>query len=81
IHTSVQENANLLVEIGSWIGAGAALIELGINEYHELEARRHGFSPHAAREKVNGLREEIDTMLAERTALTAVENNSAALTA
>jgi hypothetical protein len=81
IHTSVQENSCTLAQVGSWIGAGAALIELGINEYHELEARKHGFSPHAAREKVNGLRSDIDTMLAERTALTAVEAGSSSLNA
>jgi hypothetical protein len=81
IHTSVQENACTLAQVGSWIGAGAALIELGINEYHELQANKHGFSPHAAREKVNGLRSDIDTMLAERTALTSVEAGSSALNA
>jgi hypothetical protein len=81
IHTSVQQNAATLAQVGSWIGAGAALIELGINEYHELEANKHGFSPHAAREKVNGLRSDIDTMLAERTALIAVEAGSSTLNA
>jgi hypothetical protein len=81
IHTSVQQNAVMIAEIGSWIGAGAALVELGINEYHELEAHKHGFSPHAAREKVNGLRSDIDTMLSERTALIAVEAGSSSLNA
>jgi hypothetical protein len=81
VHTSVQENSCTLAQVGSWIGAGAALIELGINEYHELEAHKHGFSPHAAREKVNGLRSDIDTMLAERTALTSVEAGSSSLNA
>jgi hypothetical protein len=76
IHTSVQENSNILGLAGSSVGALAALGELGINEYHDLEARHHGFGPGAARDHVNSLRVDMDRMLAERTANIAVERSA-----
>jgi len=41
----IQETAYYVPEIGAWIGAGAAALEFGINGYHDLEARKRGYSP------------------------------------
>ena len=79
VHTSVQENANLIPEIGAWIGAGAALLEFGINEFHEFNASQKGFSPRKARDHVNGLKGEINKLLAEREALTKIEASAPSL--
>lgn len=79
IHTSVQQNANLLGLIGSCIGAAGALDELAINEYHELQTRHHGYGPGQARAHVTGLRDQIDHMLAERAALIQVERSATTL--
>ncbi len=76
IHTAVQQNSNILALVGNCIGAAAALTELGINEYHELQARHHGYGPGAARAHVEGLRNDIDRLLAERTANIAVERQA-----
>jgi hypothetical protein len=73
------ENCSILCLIGSSVGALAALNELGVNEFHELQARHHGFSPGAARAKVDSLRKDINQMLAERNALTQVERSAATL--
>ena len=69
VHTSMQENACTIPQIGAWIGAGAALLEFGINEWHDFKAMEHGFSPRAARAHVNALKADIDKLLAERDAL------------
>jgi hypothetical protein len=69
----IQESANYIPEIGSYIGAGAAVLEFGINGYHDLIARRHGYSPAAAMRTVSGLKNDIDRMMAEREALTKIE--------
>lgn len=71
--------ANYIPMIGSIIGAGAAANEFGINTYHELIARSHGFSPGAAVRKVEGLKDEIDTLSAKRDALIKVESADPAL--
>jgi hypothetical protein len=76
IHTSVQQNTNILALVGNSIGALAALTELGINEYHELEAHHHGYGPGASRAHVEGLRSDIDRLLAERSANIAVERQA-----
>ena len=76
IHTSVQQDANILGLVGASIGALAALSELGLNEYHEIQAHRHGYGPGAARARVEGLRSDIDRLLAERTANIAVERQA-----
>ncbi|MBU6451205.1 MAG: hypothetical protein KGS72_05480 [Cyanobacteria bacterium REEB67] len=76
VKPAIQEQANFIPEIGAWIGAGAAAMEFGINGYHDMIARRHGFSPTAAMHKVEGLKNEIDRMLAERDAITKIENAS-----
>ncbi len=81
VHISMQENACILPEIGAWIGAGAALLEFGINEYHDFRAMQKGFAPRAARAHVNALRDEIDKLLAERDALTKIEASAPTLQA
>jgi hypothetical protein len=37
IHTSVQENANVLIMAGNCVGALGAMSEFGVNAYHELQ--------------------------------------------
>lgn len=73
VNIKVQESANILPMIGSIIGAGAAGMEFGINGWHEIEARRKGFSPKAAKLKVKGLKDEIDRLLAQRDSLVMAE--------
>lgn len=79
VHLHLQESANYIPMIGSIIGASAAVMEFGINGYHDIVARRHGFSPKAAMTHVQGLKDEIDKLMAERTALTKIEASSQAL--
>ena len=79
IHTSVQQNANILPLIGNCIGALAALNEFGVNEYHEIQANRHGYGSGAARRHVDGLRNDIDRLLNERAANLQVERTATAL--
>lgn len=81
IHTELQESANYIPMIGTFIGAGAALMEFTINEGHELHARGKGFSPGKAVAYVGGLKDDINRLLAERDALIAVENQDANLAA
>lgn len=71
-----QQSANYIPAIGSIVGAAAALMEFGINGYHDVVARRHGFSPAAAMKHVSGIKSDIDSMMAERQALTKVEATS-----
>ncbi len=74
-----QLTANYVPMIGSIIGAGAAAGEFGINSYHEVMARAHGFSPAAAVRKVTGLQNDIDTMLAKRESLMRLEGSDPSL--
>lgn len=75
----IQEEACYIPEVGAYIGAGAAVMEFGINGYHDIIARKHGFSPGDARAKVGGLKNEIDKLMAERDNLTRIESTSGAL--
>ncbi len=79
VHRHVQESANYIPMIGSIIGASAAVMEFGINGYHDLIARRHGFSPSAATKHVESIKSDIDSLMAQRAALTKVEASSPAL--
>ena len=76
VKPAIQEQANFIPEIGAWIGAGASALEFGINGYHDIQARRHGYSPAAAMAKVSGLKADIDRLLAEREAVIKVEGSS-----
>lgn len=71
-----QESANYVPMIGAIVGASAAALEFGINGYHDLVARRKGFAPGVAVRHVQGLRNDIDRLMAERDALIAVEAGS-----
>lgn len=51
---------------GQLTGAGGSTVEFLINGYHELEARKKGYGPKAAKEKVLAIRKEIDSLLIER---------------
>jgi hypothetical protein len=77
----IQESANYIPMIGSIIGASAAVIELGVNEYHDLQARRKGFSPKAAVNHVLGLKSDIDKLFAEREAMINEERKEPSLSA
>ncbi|CAN5479263.1 hypothetical protein BH11CYA1_BH11CYA1_12050 [soil metagenome] len=79
VHRHVQESANYIPMIGSIIGASAAVFEFGVNGYHDVIARRHGFSPTAATKHVEGIKNDIDSLMAQRAALTKVEASSPAL--
>lgn len=79
VHRHFQESANYIPMIGSIIGAGAAVMEFGVNGYHDLVARRHGFSPTAATKHVEGIKNDIDSLMTQRAALTKVEASSPAL--
>lgn len=70
-----QEAANYIPMIGGIIGASAAGLELGINQWHEIETHKNGFSPKQARKKVQGLKDEINAMLDERMQLVRVEES------
>lgn len=74
-----QQNANFIPMIGTIIGASAAALEFGINEYHDLVARHKGFSPGKAMKHVQGLKDDIDRLMAERDAITNVAATSPAL--
>jgi len=75
----IQESANYIPMIGSYIGAGAAALEFGINGYHDIEARRHGYGPAESIRRVGALKSDIDKLMAERDSLIKVEATSAAL--
>ena len=76
VRPCIQESANYVPMIGSIIGASAAVIEFGINGYHDMVARKNGFAPSAAIAKVGGLKNDIDRLLAERDRLTKLEETS-----
>lgn len=66
LNVKFQETSNHLPMIGGIIGASAAAAEFGINSYHDLIARKHGFSPAASLKHVRSLKEEIQSLLADR---------------
>ena len=76
----IQQNANYIPMIGSIIAASAAVLEFSINEYHEYEAFKKGFSPGKAKEYVNNLKNEISRMMYERDALVKLEESAPLLT-
>lgn len=75
----VQERANIVPMIGSIIGASAAAMEFGINEYHDIVARTKGFNPKTARLRVAALKADINRLMAQRQELLKVEATSQAL--
>ncbi len=80
VNNAHQEYANFVPMIGNIIGAGAAVMEFGINEFHDIGARTKGFAPKAAVQHVRTLKSEIDSLLAQRAALTKVEATAPTLT-
>jgi hypothetical protein len=80
VNTHTQESANYIPMIGSILGASGAVIEFGINEFHDLQARQKGFSPGAAKKYVLGLKSDINRLLAEREALVKIESSAPLLT-
>lgn len=73
VRLRTQEGANVVPMIGNIIGASAAGMEFGINQWHEIDAKRKGYSPKQARNKVAAMKNEINKMLDERDALVRVE--------
>jgi len=74
-----QEAANYIPMTGAIIGASAAAGEFGINTYHEIIARAHGFSPDSAVRKVTRLKDDIDALLEKRAALMRIEGSDPSL--
>lgn len=81
VNVKLQEKANILPMIGSMIAASAAALEFGINGWHELETHGKGFAPKAAKRHVDGLKAEIDTLMAQRDALIAAQKQQPELAA
>lgn len=74
-----QEAANYIPMIGSIIGAGAAATEFGINGFHDIVARRRGFSPTASVKRVKTLKDDITRLMAMREWLIKVEQSDPSL--
>jgi len=66
LHRNTLETGNALGMAGQLTGAGGSSVEFLINGYHELEARKKGYGPKQATQKVLAIRTEIDSLLAER---------------
>jgi hypothetical protein len=79
VRRRTQEGANIVPMVGNIIGAGAAGLELTINQWHEIEARKNGFSPKQARTKVAALKSDINNLIEEREGLVKVEASDRAL--
>jgi hypothetical protein len=79
LRTELQETACFIPMIGTIIGASAAAFEFWVNEFHDIQATRKGFSPHAARKYVQDRVSEINTLLAQRDALLKVESTAPVL--
>lgn len=77
VKLQLQKNANLVPMVGNIIGAGAASLEFLINEYHDYEAWKKGFSPGQAKKYVAGLQTDIQRLLDQREALVKVERATA----
>jgi hypothetical protein len=74
-----QEAANYIPMIGSIIGASAAATEFGVNGFHELLARKHGFAPATSLKRVKSLKDEIVQLMAQRQKLIDIEASDPAL--
>ena len=72
------ENCNLAAMTGSFIGASAAVLEFGITEFHDVQAKSHGFSPQKAKAYVLSIKRNLDSLIAERNALIKAELQSLA---
>ncbi len=81
VKPAIQQNANFIPMIGNIMGGGAAVIEFGINGYHDIQARRHGYGPRAAVRKVKGIRDDIDNLLEQRAQMTNTERQDPSLAA
>jgi hypothetical protein len=80
VRPCIQEAANYVPMIGNIIGASAAALEFGINEYHEIQAGNKGFGPGESLKKIASLKGDIDRLMVERESLLRVEITSSALT-
>ena len=67
------ERCNLTSMIGYIIGASAGALELGITEFHDIQAGQKGFSPKLAKAHVLSLKNEINRLLLERESLLKIE--------
>ena len=73
VRAAIQQQANFIPMIGSIVGASAAALEFSINEFHEYQAWRKGFSPRRAIAHVNSLNAEMNQLFAQRDALLQAE--------
>lgn len=72
----VQERANWIPMLGTVIQSAAAIMEFGINEYHDYQAYTKGFSPGKAKAHVTELKNDIDRLMSEREALVRLERSA-----
>ena len=80
VWTQLQESACYVPMIGAIIGASAAALEFGINEFHDMQATRKGFSPRAARKYVQDRVNEINALMVQRDTLLKIETSAPMLT-
>jgi hypothetical protein len=70
------EDAGRLQVVGSAIGAGGDIIELGLNFEHYLWLKRNGFSPATYRHQVQLIHSQLDDLIRERHSVLAASNLS-----
>lgn len=76
VKRQMQKKANIIPMIGNIIGSAAAANEFMVNEYHEYEAWRKGFSPGQARKFVASTKSDIDRLTQQRDALIRLEESA-----
>lgn len=76
VKRQMQKKANIIPMIGNIIGSAAAANEFMVNEYHEYEAWRRGFSPGQARKFVASTKSDIDRLTQQRDALIRLEESA-----
>ena len=81
VKRQLQKKANLIPMIGNIIGSAAAANEFMVNEYHEWDAWRKGFSATQARKFVASTKNDIDRLMRERDALIRIEESTPELAA
>ncbi len=65
-HNKLANGGVMLGAIGNIVAGGGSALELGINEYHAIEAEQHGYGSKQARDTAVKLVGEIDNKLIQR---------------
>ncbi len=79
VRPCIQQQANFIPAIGNVIAFSAAFVEFNINEFHEYQAWRKGFSPGKGIAHVNGLNADLNRLLTERDGLVKAEQGDSSL--